>query len=257
MQTFNAPKDRPRILLLDLETFPNLSWTWGKYDQNVIRFKQQTCLATYAAKWLGGSEVFAKALPDFKGYRPGSYNDAKLVKDLWLLINEADIVVTHNGDQFDIKVFQARFIFHGLKPPKPFKTVDTKKAVKRVARFNSNKLDDLCSLLEHEKKIKTDFDLWEGCINGDPASWALMVKYNKKDILLLEKLYLRLRPWISNHPNFTVVNRSTCPKCNSRNVTYRGFAITQSRRYRRFQCNDCAGWGRSVKCEDGARTTNG
>jgi hypothetical protein len=250
-------KPRPRILLLDLETYPNLAYVWGKYDQNVIRFKQETCLATYAAKWLDEPQVLAKALPDFKGYKPGSYNDEKLVKDLWLLVNEADIIVAHNGDQFDIKVFQARFIFHGLKPPKPFKTVDTKKATKKVARFNSNKLDDLSSLLENEKKIKTDFDLWQGCIDGDPASWKLMVKYNKKDILLLEKLYLRLRPWINNHPNFTVVNRALCPKCNSKNIQYRGFTITQSRRYRRFQCLDCGGWGRSVKCEDGARTTNG
>jgi hypothetical protein len=249
-------KSRPRILLIDLETFPFLGYTWGRYDQNVIRFKQEMCLATYAAKWLDEPLVFTKALCDYRGYKAGSYDDKKLVEDLWTLVNEADIIVAHNGDQFDIKVFQARFIFHNLKPPKPFKTVDTKKAVKKVARFASNKLDDLSALLENEKKIKTDFDLWEGCINGDPASWKLMIKYNKKDILLLEKLYLRLRPWINNHPNFTVINRSLCAKCGSSNITYRGFAVTSTRRYRRFQCNDCAGWGRSVKCEDGARTTN-
>jgi len=247
---------RPRILFLDLETFPNIGYSWGKYEQNIIRFTQETCLATYAAKWLGESKVFAKALCDYKGYRSMSYDDAKICDDLWNLVNEADVIVAHNGDQFDIKVFQARFIFHSLNPPKPFKTIDTKKAVKRVARFNSNKLDDLCSLLENAKKIKTDFDLWEGCIKGDRKAWAQMVKYNKKDILLLEKLYLRLRPWISNHPNFTVVNRGLCPKCGSKNVQYRGFSITQSRRYRRFQCVDCGGWGRSVKCEDGARATN-
>jgi hypothetical protein len=249
-------KNRPRVLFLDIETFPNIAYVWGKYQQNVIRYKQETCLATYAAKWLGESEVFAKALCDYTGYRAGSYSDIKLVKDLWALVNEADIIVAHNGDAFDIKVCQARFIFHGLRPPKPFKTIDTKKAAKRVARFNSNKLDDLSSLLENEKKIKTDFDLWQGCIEGDRASWALMVKYNKKDILLLEKLYLRLRPWISNHPNFTVVNRGWCAKCGSKDIEYRGFAITQSRRYRRFQCRECGGWGRNVKCEDGARVTN-
>jgi len=248
---------RPRILLLDLETFPNVAYVWGKYDQNVIKFKQETCLATYAAKWLDEREVFAKALPDFPGYKSGSYDDSKLVADLWRLVNEADIIVAHNGDQFDIKVFQARFIFHKLGPPKPFKTIDTKKATKRVARFNSNKLDDLSSLLENEKKIKTDFELWQNCIDGDPKAWAQMVKYNKKDILLLEKLYLRLRPWISNHPNFTVVNRGYCAKCGSKNITYRGFMITSTRRYRRFQCLDCGGWGRNVKCEDAARMTNG
>jgi hypothetical protein len=251
---------RPRIVFLDVETLPNVGYTWGAYDQNVIRFKQQTCLATFAWKWLGEKEVFAKALCDYKEYRAGSYDDSKLVADLWSLMNEADIIIAHNGDQFDIKVCQARFIFHRLSPTKPFKTIDTKKAVKKVARFNKNSLDDLSALLENEKKIKTDFDLWENCINGDRASWALMIKYNKKDILLLEKLYLRLRPWISNHPNFTVLAGSlnrVCPKCGSKRLTYQGFAITQSRRYRRLKCQDCGGWAREAKCEDGAKTVNG
>jgi hypothetical protein len=250
----------PRILFLDIETFPNQAFVWGMYDQNVIRFKEQTCLATYAAKWLDEKEVFAKGLCDYKGYKPGSYDDTKLVADLWNLVDEADIIVAHNGDQFDVKVIQARFIFHRLSPPRPFKTVDTKKAVKRVARFNSNKLDDLSFLLENEKKIKTDFDLWENCINGVRKAWDQMIAYNKKDILLLEKLYLRLRPWISNHPNFSVLAgklERVCPKCGAKRLIYRGFAVTQGRRYRRLQCQDCGGWAREVKSEDGAKVTNG
>ena len=250
---------RPRILLFDVETLPNQGFTWGLYDQNVIQFTQQTCLATFAYKWLNDKKVYARALCDYKGYKADSYDDTKLVADVWKLMDEADIIVAHNGDQFDIKVCQARFIFHKLSPPRPFKTIDTKKAVKKVARFNSNKLDDLSSLLENEKKIKTDFELWRGCISGDRSSWAQMVKYNKKDVLLLEKLYLRLRPWISNHPNFTVLagtlNR-ICPKCGSQSLRYWGFSVTQGRRYRRLQCKECGGWAREVKCEDGAKVTN-
>jgi uncharacterized protein YprB with RNaseH-like and TPR domain len=132
--------NRPKILFLDVETFPNIGYTWAKYQQDVIRFKQETCLATYSYKWLGEKEVYAKGLPDYKGYKGGSYDDTALVRNLWDVINEADIIVAHNGDAFDIKVIQARFIFHKLSPPRPFKTVDTKKATKRVARFNSNKL---------------------------------------------------------------------------------------------------------------------
>jgi hypothetical protein len=251
---------KPRVLFLDIETLPNQSFTWGMYDQNVIRFKEQTCLATYAWKWLGEKEVYARALCDYKGYRAWSYDDARLAADLWKLFDEADIIIAHHGDQFDIKVCQARFIFHKLSPPRPFKTVDTKKAMKRVARFNSNKLDDLSALLENTKKIKTDFDLWMGCIEGNRAAWAQMVKYNKKDILLLERLYLRLRPWIANHPNFSVLSGKlgrVCPKCGSQSLTYHGFLVTQSRRYRRLKCQNCGGWTREVKCEDGAKVTNG
>lgn len=248
---------QPKILFFDVETFPNVSYTWGKYDQNVIRFKQEGCMATFVAKWLGDKRIISKALPDYKGYRAGSYDDRKLVADLWKLLDEAEIVVAHNGDDFDIRVANARFIAHGLKPPSPFKSVDTKKAVKRVARFNSNKLDDLGGLLLADKKIKTDFDLWQGCIDGDKKSWAQMVAYNRKDVLLLERLYLYIRPWISNHPNLTIgIGEAACPKCGSTEIEYRGWARSASRSYRRFQCTKCGGWGRELHSEEKSTVAN-
>lgn len=247
---------KAKILLLDIETLPNLGWTWGLYEQNVLRFVKQACIATYAAKWLDEGRVFAKALPDYTGYKPGSYDDKALVRDLWKLLDEADIVVAHNGDDFDLRVCKARFIFHGLTPPSPFKTVDTKKVAKKVARFNSNKLDDLSSLLFNEKKIKTDFDLWQGCIDGDPTAWRQMVTYNKKDVLLLERLYKALLPWNASHPN--IAEGIACPKCGSERLQSRGTARTATRLYRRWQCQDCGGWTRSVTSErgKGARVVN-
>lgn len=240
---------KPKILFLDIETFPNISYIWGKYEQNSIRFIKETCVATFAAKWLD-SKVFAKALPDYAGYKPDSYDDKALVKAIWKLLDEADIVVAHNGKQFDIKVCQARFIYHKLPPPSPFKVVDTKDAVKKVARFNSNKLDDLGQLLGIGKKIKTDFDLWEGCIKGNAKAWRQMVTYNKQDVLLLEKLYLTVLPWMSNHPNFN--SGMECPKCGSNHLQSRGTSRTSTRTYQRFQCQKCGGWSRSVKSDKSA-----
>ncbi len=251
------PKNNARILFLDVETFPNVAYVWGKYQQDVIRYKQETCLATYAAKWLGEGQVFARSLPEYKRYRPNSYDDRALVRDLWALLDEADVVVAHNGKSFDVKVCKARFIYHALPPPSPFKIVDTKDAVKRVARFNSNKLDDLGSLLGMGKKIKTDFDLWEGCIQGDPKSWSQMVEYNKKDVILLEKLYLRILPWISNHPNLTVYDgRAKCPKCGSGRTRQRGTQRSMTGEYQRFQCLDCGGWLQSTKRDRGTGVKN-
>lgn len=247
---------QPKILVLDLETLPNIGYVWGKYDQNVIRFTQQSCVATFVAKWLDSPKIISKALPDYKGYTAGSYDDKALILDLWKLFNEADIIIAHNGDQFDVKVAVGRFILHGLQPPSPFKTIDTKKMVKEVARYNSNSLDDLCSLLDIGKKIKTDFDLWEGCISGDKTCWDKMVKYNRMDVLLLEKLYLKLMPYAKVHPNLTFWTRGTCPKCGGHNVQYRGVARCITRQYQRFQCNDCGSWGRVAKSDkDGSVST--
>jgi len=252
------PKNQPKILLWDLETLPNIGYTWQKWETNVIRFTQEGCIATFVAKWIGDKHILSGALPDYRGYKPRSYDDRALVADLWKLLDEADILVAHSGDTFDTRVANARFLAHGMKPPSPYKTIDTKKAVKRVARFNSNALDDLSSVFFHDKKIKTDFDLWEGCINGDKKCWAQMVKYNKKDVLLLEKLYLRLLPWISNHPNLTLgADKPACPKCSSEDIQYRGHARNATRSYLRFVCNRCGGWGRTLTAQDKATATNG
>lgn len=236
---------KSKILLLDIETLPNLGFTWSRWETNVIAFEKESCIATFAAKWLDG-KVFARALPDYRGYKSGSYDDLKICQELHKLLDEADIVIAHNGNSFDIKVINARFLFHKLPPPAPFKTVDTKLAIKKVARFNSHKLDDLGKLLGEGKKVKTDFDLWLGCINGDKTSWNKMVKYNKQDVILLEKIYLRILPWITTHPNVTLFDpKAACPKCGGRDIQWRGFQVSATRKYKRFQCKSCGGWGKS------------
>lgn len=235
---------KAKILFLDIETLPNISYTWGKYEQNVIDFHQESCLATFAAKWLGG-KVFSRSLPDYEGYKPWSYDDKELTADLWKLLDEAEIVVAHNGDQFDIKFSNSRFITHGLKPPAPYKTVDTKRLAKRVARFNSNKLDDLGEHLGEGRKIKTDFRLWRGCMSGDKKAWARMCRYNEQDVLLLEKVYHRLQGWAKNHPNIGTITREfCCPKCGSKALKQQGMTVTSTMVYKRLQCQQCGGWVR-------------
>lgn len=252
MSEITVPQ-QPKILIIDIETFPNIGYIWGKYDQNVIRYTQQKCIATFSAKWLGEKKMISKALPDYAGYTPKSYDDRGIVEDLWKLFDEADVVVAHNGDEFDIKFCQARFIFHGMQPPSPIKSVDTKKVARQVANFNSNKLDDLGDLFGLGRKIKTDFDLWDGCINGDQTCWHKMVRYNEKDVKMLEKLYLRLRPWTRNHPNFTE-GCIACPKCGSLKINWRGLQRATTATYRRFQCQDCGGWGRTTQSVKGHKS---
>jgi hypothetical protein len=90
---------------------------------------------------------------------------------------------------------------------------------------------------------------------GEKEAWDLMTEYCKQDVLLLEKVYLKLRPYINNHPNLSALTDSNCcPKCGSINIQYRGYAITAAGRYRRFQCKDCGGWGKESKMIKGNKT---
>lgn len=242
----------PKILLIDIETAPNLGYIWGKYEQNVIDYKNEWYLLSFCAKWLGEKKMFAYKLNDFNLFKKDKQNDLELVKKLWNLLDEADIIIGHNSDEFDIKKSNARFLFHGLNPPEPYKTIDTKKIAKKYFNFNSNKLDDLGRYLGIGRKMEHEgFSLWLKCMNGDKCAWDRMIKYNKQDVVLLEKLYKRFLPYITNHPNYGLYQQKefACPNCGSYHLHKRGYAMTKTNIYNRWQCQECGSWSQSVKCE--------
>lgn len=238
--------DKPFVLFFDCETAPNVSYTWGKYEQDVIAFQKEWHLLSFAYKWQGQSKVSVRGLCDFTEYNKDKTNDLPLVKELWELFHKADIIIAHNADQFDIKKANARFLAHNLGVPSHYRTVDTLKVARKNFSLNSNKLDDLAKVLKLKGKLAhTGFDLWLGCMAGDLKAWKLMKKYNKQDVVLLEQVYTKLLPWIDNHPNRNAWgNLIGCPNCGSENINSNGYRYAQGSKYRRVQCLDCGTWGK-------------
>jgi uncharacterized protein YprB with RNaseH-like and TPR domain len=227
-----------KTILFDIETTPNISYTWGIFDQNVIAVKKRWELLSFSWKELGKSKVYCVT-------RKGQKTDKELTKSLWKVLSGAEEVIAHNGDAFDIKRANAKFIEHGLPPPAPFLSVDTLKIARSRFKFNSNRLDELAKLLGIGEKVKTGgFDLWLGCMANDPKAWKTMERYNKQDVILLEKVYLQLRPWSKSK---IVISSCRCPKCNSLETQKRGVCYTTSGVYQRFQCLSCSAWSRDVK----------
>lgn len=235
----------PRIAFVDIETSPNLGYVWAKYEQDVLEYKKEWTILAFAVKYLGEKKVHTYGLPDFPMYKKDRENDRDLVKKLWEVFDGADVVVAHNGDRFDIPKANARFIFHGLDRPSPFKAMDTKKMAKRSFMFNSNKLDDLGEYLNVGRKLSTGgFSLWMKCMSGDKKAWAKMKKYNGQDVVLLEKIYLKFLPWSTGYANMNVLNGTTdnCPRCDGAHMTRRGFWLSATGRQQKLQCQDCGGW---------------
>lgn len=238
-------KSTVKIAAYDIETSPIIGYTWGLWEQNVVDTKEEWRILAFSYKWIGDAKTHVYALCDFPLYKKDPKNDYAIVEKLWQLFNEADIILGHNSDEFDNKKVFARFIKHGFKPPTPYKTIDTKKIAKRYFKFDSNKLDNLGKYLDLGSKLKTGgFDLWLGCMAGNRKDWALMKKYNKQDVVLLEKVYLKMLPYITNHPNLNLLNGTThnCPNCGSPKTIKRGFAMTRVSKCQRLQCNDCGAW---------------
>lgn len=235
-----------KILVYDLEITPTLGYTYGLWQTNVIKVEQQPYLMSFSYRWYGDkTKTICRALPDMETYKVDPTNDYLLVKELWHLFDEADVVVAHNAARFDNRVATAFFLEHGLLPPSPYKTVDTLQAAKRYARFGSNSLNSLGDLFNLGQKTKeTHGGLWYDCLQGDKKAWAKMKKYNDQDVNILYKLYEKLRPWITNHPNIArITNRpESCPKCGSHKLQQRGQRTTNVSRYFRYHCQDCGGW---------------
>lgn len=243
----------PKILTIDVETSPLESYTWGIWDQNVglEQIKTEWTILSYAAKWLGKKAMIYE---DTGGRGKDKVRDDKpLMKGIRTLLDEADIIVAQNGRRFDVKKINARLIMHGFGPPSPYRVIDTMIEAKRYFAFTSQKLAWTSKYLASEQKDEhkkfPGFKLWVACLEDNPAAWAEMKKYNKQDVRSTEEVYLKMRPWISSHPNigtFLESDKPHCPKCGSDQVIGRnGFrSVKQQGTYKRYQCKKCGGWCR-------------
>jgi hypothetical protein len=239
---------QPKIALIDIETAPIKAFAWEMFEANLCHVIEPTFMLCFAYKWLGENKVHTKALCDYPGYKKNKINDKALVSDLWDVLDRADMVIAHNGDAFDIKKSNARFIVHGLQPPTPFKSYDTLKAARRCFRFDSNKLDNIGRYLQVGKKLAhTGMHLWLGCMDGDPASWRMMKRYNAQDVRLLEAVYEKVKPWDKSHPALTAFSprlEITCPTCLTPGAQRRGWNVGRFKKSPRFQCvsEQCGAW---------------
>ena len=243
-----------KILIVDVETAPALVWVWKFWKENVApkQVVENPYMLSWAAKWFGDDKVY---------YEDKEHqNEKEMLLPLAALLDEADIVVAHNAIKFDIPTMNARFLINGIRPPSPYKVVDTLAVAKKEFRFPSNSLEYLSEALNlpikkgGHKKFP-GFTLWLEVLRNNPEAWAEMKTYNVDDILTLEALYIRLRPYMRFHPNVAVFEDNgedhVCPKCGSKHVQRRGFAYTNVGKYQRFQCNGCGGWSRSRLREKG------
>jgi len=244
------PKASPKILLLDIETAPIRAFVWRLWKQNVYldQIISDWFMLTWAAKWLlEGGVISNKVTPEEVRLE----DDYRIVENLWHLLNQADIVIAHNGEQFDIPKIKARFIIHGLPPTTFYQQVDTKKVASKEFGFSSNKLEALARTFGLEGKQQTDFTLWSACLDGNIDALAYMELYNKQDVLLLEEVYLILRPYIKAHPNYNLyvdAENAVCPTCGHGELIFAGFYyFTPTGKYRNFRCTGCGALSRERK----------
>jgi predicted RNA-binding Zn-ribbon protein involved in translation (DUF1610 family) len=248
----------PKILLLDIETAPNKVYTWGLWEQNVgtNQIINPGYVLSWAAKWVGTNHImFDSLIKHPENYKKNHQDDSAIAMSMWKLMDEADIIIAHNGDNFDLKWLNTIFVKNRLKPVAPYKSIDTLSVARRYFKFQSNKLEYLAEFFNIGSKHEhPGFLMWENCMNPkiNKPAWNNMERYNRHDIVLLEGVYNYLKPFMSNHPNLALYGNLTdkiCPSCLSKNIHKDGVrrTYTNVNVYQRYECNDCGRHWRGSK----------
>lgn len=181
-------KQDPKILFYDIEVSYGIARAWRpsyktqiKYDDFLVHPK----IICISWKWNNEDKVYTVNWDNDK-------DDKSLLEVFIQELNEADFIVAHNGDKFDLPWIRTRALYHGLELHPSYISVDTLKIVRYDHNFPSNRLDDLGDYLGLGRKIKTDMSLWDDVFNGKKEALIKMIEYCEQDVRLLETVYNKL-----------------------------------------------------------------
>jgi len=236
----DTPAKDIKRLFFDIETSPVFGWFWrtGKQYVNhrqVLKDKKIICVSY---KWQSDDEVKTLVWED------GC--DKKLVKEFIKVLGEADEIVAHNGDRYDIKEVRTRAIQEGVLMFPKYRTFDTLKKARSYFNFHSNKLDYLGEVLKVGRKLDHEgIDLWLKVCDGDKKSLKKMVDYCEQDVILLEDVFHAMSPYVDHNTNHAVQeggvgHKWKCPNCASEKVKLSHTDTTPMGYIRRFmKCKTC------------------
>lgn len=205
-------------LIWDIETSPNvvLSWRTGyKINIDHDNILHERAIICIGYKWHGEKTVHSLQWDK-------EQSDRDLVLKFAEIAGEADELVAHNGDGFDLPWLRTRALLHGVRTDPFAKTIDTLQWARRKFLFNSNRLDYIAKFLGFGGKIKTEFGLWKDVVlRKDAAALKRMVTYCERDVELLEKVYDRLADHVPCKTHAAVLaggDKWHCPHCGGKNV---------------------------------------
>lgn len=243
---------KPKILLWDIETKPIKAWIWKpgskiNVTHDMIVDGQQTDIICICYKWLGEKKVYSL------DWGLKKQDSSKMIEDFTKVVEQADIIIGHNGDSFDMKHLNTQRLLKGQPPILWPTSEDTLKMVRKHFNFSSNRLDFLSKTLVGGGKDRMTFRDWVDIVEyKSDKALKKMIKYCKKDVELLDKVFSRLLPYVDLKVNRSIItngHRDGCPNCGSKDLIKRGFALTRAGKYQRYQCKSCAHVHKSHKKE--------
>lgn len=246
-----------KVLVWDIETAPGTAYYWRPLVRFIPHHMVQNppFMICWSAKWLGEKQIMS----DFATPAEiADKDDARICASIAKLIREADIIVAHNGDQFDLPFLRGRIYANNQEPLGPTDTIDTKKMAAKDFDLSHNNLDAIAKLRDFGSKDKTDFSWWTDILAGSTTRMKEMVKYNRKDVKILEDVFESMRPHVTRLKRLYDIAEgvAACQHCGSTHVQKRGTkkARTHASTFQVYQCQnaDCMRYFR-LKTKDPAQ----
>lgn len=168
----------PKIGFLDLE-FQNFKANYG-------------LLLSYAIKEYGKDKIYSSVIRQ-KEIR-SKHLDRELVKRLVHDFSRFDVIVTYYGSRCDLPYMRTRALKWNIPFPQYgyIKHIDLFYLVKNKLSLNRNKLETACQLLGIEGKNHVIGDYWIRAVTGHIPSLKYILKHNKLDVIITEKLYEKM-----------------------------------------------------------------
>lgn len=232
-------------LHLDIETSEAVARTFRIGREIELTYKQiiqeaQIIMISY--KWEGSRVKNISWIPpkDLQDYTFGRADrDRHIIKEIAKIIREADEIVGHNLDRFDWRWINGRALLFGIDMPQEVITVDTLKIARKHFRLSSNRLDYLAQILGVGGKTDTGgLELWHNVENGDKKALSKMIRYCNNDVVILEKVFNKLKPYIKNKITLSK-DRVRCAECNIPMVRQRERMLVSGAKKVVLKCNKC------------------
>jgi uncharacterized protein YprB with RNaseH-like and TPR domain len=203
-------------------------------------------MLAFGYKWLGDKETHVLSLLDTNGVctscgKVEAVSDKKLIKAVYPILASADMLISWYGKQYDIKFLNTRVLDAGLKPLPPTPHVDLYWAAKTHLKLSSNRLANVQDFLNlPTSKTPLTKRVWRQAQAGHVSSIKYIVEHCRRDVLVLEEAYERLKPYVRQHPMLGL--RRSCAVCNGIRLQRRGKLSLRSGHFVRVQCQDCGRW---------------
>ena len=209
---------------------------------------------TFGSKIVGvGKPEVLNILDYCGGSRDLIKAEKRLLRDVSRQMLDSDVWLGHFSTWYDVPFINSRLLYHELPVlPPSFAHIDSWKIAKNRLKLRNNRLHTIQEFLRlPSEKNAIKPEQWIRALGGHKASMDYIVEHNRRDVLVLEEAYLRLRPLILDHPNKGLIDgRGGCSVCGSQKLHRRGFHVTRTRKYRRLQCQKCGAWSKESKpCE--------